>query len=482
MKFSRTSLLLTIAAFWLALGLTLGLHSPAQADRVVDHHSAHDWAKFTAESTIDRGTRCLNPLFPRYRIEKLAKSCSAAIAAIDQTEANWENDYETFFDRDFAGLGLSAAEISQTLSAVERQTGQNAAVLWIMAQPDKLNIALSTKQTSVYSVDITEVNADSLRPYRRRLQRAVTIPSRGQRYLHSASQLYDWLIRPIQDVLKAEGIETLLICPGEGLRSLPWAALYDAEAEQFLIEQYSFSVIPAFNLTNIAYSNLQEAQVLAMGASQFTRQPNLSDLPGVEAELQFIPLDRWQDKAFLNQEFTPETLKTAQEDCDCEIVHLATHAEFQPGAPSNSFIHFYDRPLPLDQIDDFNWHDPLVELLVLSACETAIGDQDAELGFAGLAVQSGVKSALASLWHVSDTGTMGLMSEFYRAITQAPIKAEALRQAQLAMLRGDVFIAEGQLHTSSETLSLPTSLANMGAIDLTHPYYWAAYNLIGSPW
>ncbi|MEM8642611.1 MAG: CHAT domain-containing protein [Cyanobacteria bacterium P01_G01_bin.54] len=443
MKSFRASSLFVLAAFWLSLGLTLGLHpQPAQATRIVD-------------------------------------SGAAAIATIEQMETNWENDYESFFDRDFAGLGMTAVEISQTLSAVEQQTGQKAAVLWVMAQPDKLSLALSTEQTYAYSVNLPEVNAAVLRPYLRRLQRAVTVPNRSQRYLRPASQLYDWLIRPMQEILVSEGIETLLICPGAGLRSLPWSALYDAEAEQFLIEQYSFSVIPAFNLTNIAYSNLKDAQVLAMGASQFVDQPAL---PGVEAELQFIPLDRWQDKAFLNQEFTPETLKSAQADCGCEIVHLATHAEFQPGAPSDSFIQFYDRPLTLDQVTDFNWQDPLVELLVLSACKTAIGDQSAELGFAGLAVQSGAKSALASLWYVSDTGTMGLMSEFYRALAQAPIKAEALRQAQLAMLRGQLFIAEGQLHTSTDTLTLPKSLADASPVDLTHPYYWAAYNLIGSPW
>ncbi|MGK7926519.1 MAG: CHAT domain-containing protein [Spirulina sp.] len=460
MKSSRTPLRFTIVAFLLSLSLTLSSNAPSAA-----------------------------------RVSRIVERDAAALAAIDRREANWEKEYETFFNRDFASLGLSAEEISPKLAAIEQQTGQTAAVLWILAQSDKLNLIVSTKDTLVHSVTLLDVSAENLHPQLRRLQRAMTAP-RGDRHLSPASKLYDWLIRPVQDVLKAEGIETLLICPGAMLRSLPWAALYDAEAEQFLIEQYSFSVIPAFNLINIAYRNLQDAQVLAMGASQFTDRPAL---PGVEAELQFIPLDRWQDKAFLNEEFTTENLKQAQADCGCEIVHLATHADFQPGEPRDSFIQFYDRPLPLDEVTDFNWHDPLVELLVLSACETAIGDRSAELGFAGLAMQSGVKSALASLWYVSDTGTMGLMSEFYRNLAQAPIelikpikaqvpikpikpiKAEALRQAQLAMLKGQVFVAEGQLQTSTETLELPADL-NIPPADLTHPYYWAAYNLIGSPW
>lgn len=439
------NLALLFTAFWLSLGLTLVLHPQ------------------TAQAT------------------PTVQTPAAAIEAIAQMEASWENDYEAFFDRDFAGLQMTATEISQTLAKIEQQTGQKAAVLWVMAQPDKLNLALSTQQTYAYSMNLPDVTTEVLNPQVRRFRRAISTLRRGSRgrYLTPASQLYDWLIRPVQAVLQSENIDTLLICPGEGLRSLPWAALYDEQQGQFLVEQYSFSIIPAFNLTNITPRNLKDAQVLAMGASQFTEQP---DLPGVEAELQFIPLNRWQDKAFLNQEFTPDILKAAQDDCGCDIVHLATHAEFRPGSPQNSYIQFYDRPLMLDQVDDLNWHDPPVDLLVLSACQTAVGDPSAELGFAGLAVQSGVKSALASLWYVSDTGTVGLMSEFYRAIAQAPTKAEALRQAQLAMLRGEIFIQDGQLHTSTETLPLPANLAHAAAIDFAHPYHWATYTLIGSPW
>ncbi len=101
-----------------------------------------------------------------------------------------------------------------------------------------------------------------------------------------------------------------------------------------------------------------------------------------------------------------------------------------------------------------------VELLVLSSCQTAFGNDDAELGFAGLAVQAGVKSTLASLWNVSDEGTLGLMSEFYHQLQKTPIKAEALRQAQIAMLKGQVMVDEGQLRGSrGNELVLPATLA-----------------------
>lgn len=119
---------------------------------------------------------------------------------------------------------------------------------------------------------------------------------------------------------------------------------------------------------------------------------------------------------------------------------------------------------------------------MLSACRTAIGDGQAELGFAGLAVQANVKSAIASLWLVSDEGTLALMAEFYQKLKTAPIKAEALRQAQLAMLKGQVRLEGGQLLYPSGRTTLPPVLAELGDETLSDPYYWAAFTVVGSPW
>ncbi|NEN92710.1 MAG: CHAT domain-containing protein, partial [Okeania sp. SIO3H1] len=115
---------------------------------------------------------------------------------------------------------------------------------------------------------------------------------------------------------------------------------------------------------------------------------------------------------------------------------------------------------------------------------TAIGDRNAELGFAGLAVAAGVKSALASVWYVNDEGTLGLMTEFYTHLSDTKIKAEALRQAQLAMLRGKVVIAEGELRGSGTrgVVTLPPVLENIENYNLSHPYYWAGFTMVGSPW
>jgi CHAT domain-containing protein len=132
-----------------------------------------------------------------------------------------------------------------------------------------------------------------------------------------------------------------------------------------------------------------------------------------------------------------------------------------------------------------DWHQPpQVELLVLSACRTAIGDIDVELGFAGLAVQAGVKSALASLWYVDDGGTLALMSGFYHQLSQpdVTIKALALRRAQIAMLRGESRVENGQLYVPGLSTPIPLPSGLRESQDFTHPYYWAAFTMIGSPW
>jgi len=190
----------------------------------------------------------------------------------------------------------------------------------------------------------------------------------------------------------------------------------------------------------------------------------------------------WQGQSFLNQAFTLENLSRQRQQQPYEIIHLATHAEFRPGAPSNSFVQLWDTQLRLDQLRQLGWRNPTVELVVLSACRTALGDIEAELGFAGFAVQTGAKSALASLWSVSDEGTLALMQEFYRQLRTTPIKAEALQQAQLAMLRGEVRIVNGQIQHPEGVLPLPPELAESNNVNLTHPYFWSGFTLIGSPW
>ena len=157
-------------------------------------------------------------------------------------------------------------------------------------------------------------------------------------------------------------------------------------------------------------------------------------------------------------------------------------SRFRPGI--SSYIQLWkEQQLTLRQLERLKLgQDPPVELLVLSACRTAFGDLESELGFAGLAVLAGVKSALGSLWYVSDEGTLALMTTFYDQLRRTPVKAEALRQAQLAMLRGEVRLENGQLITPNEQFPLNPTLARRGNRDLSHPFFWSAFTIVGNPW
>ncbi|MBE9032954.1 CHAT domain-containing protein, partial [filamentous cyanobacterium LEGE 11480] len=211
-----------------------------------------------------------------------------------------------------------------------------------------------------------------------------------------------------------------------------------------------------------------------------------SPLPAVPFELDLIK-QQWQTTAISDQQFTIQNLLNTQQQERFGILHLATHASFQPGEANRSYIQFADNKLGLSELQQAfaNRTDlpQLPELIVLSACRTAFGSPEAELGFAGAALQAKVKTVLASLWSVNDTGTAGLMAEFYQQLKTAPIKAEALRQAQIAMLKGEIFIKDGKLHWSGKNMqALPSDLQGLEAYDLSHPYYWSAFTLIGNPW
>ncbi|MGB7440954.1 MAG: CHAT domain-containing protein [Coleofasciculaceae cyanobacterium] len=312
----------------------------------------------------------------------------------------------------------------------------------------------------------------------REFHQAVTNPAKTHttNYLNSAQQLYKWLVAPLQNSLQIYNIESLVFSLDEGLRSLPIAALHDGQ--RFLVDKYSVSLVPSLSLTNARYKDFRPFKVLAMGASEFD---DLASLPGVAVELAIITQKMWTGQSFLNETFTLDNLKAQRSQDKFGIIHLATHAQFRAGAPKNSYIQMWKSKLRINELSSLQLNDPPVELLVLSACRTALGDREAELGFAGSALLAGVDSTLATLWYVSDQGALGLTTEFYSQLSERPIKAEALRQAQLAMIRGDVRIENNQLYNSGKSISLPTELSESGNSNLSHPYYWAAFTLVGDP-
>ncbi|MCT7972646.1 CHAT domain-containing protein [Laspinema olomoucense] len=367
----------------------------------------------------------------------------------------------------------------EVLQTIERQTGKQAAIIYAIARESQLELILVPPFGNPIRYSVPEAPRETLLAQGNELRQALTDPKQrhNTRYLRSAQQLHEWLIAPMKQDLQKLGISTLMFSLDPGLRSIPLAAFHDGE--KFLIETYSYSLIPSFSLTNHLYENLENSQVLAMGASEFTEH---KALPGVPLELEAIASEIWPGKSFLNQQFTRENLLQQREFASFSIIHLATHAEFLPGNASNSYIQLWENQLHLDEIPTFNWDNPKVELLVLSACRTALGDEEAELGFGGLAVQAGVKTAVASLWYVSDEGTLGLMTDFYHHLRTSPLKAEALRQAQINMIHNKIRIENGQLLNAPGTVQLPPELSHLSNLTLSHPYYWSGFTAIGSPW
>ncbi|MEL6928282.1 MAG: CHAT domain-containing protein [Cyanobacteria bacterium J06600_6] len=400
---------------------------------------------------------------------------SNMVAAV---ENKWENDYNDYFQRNFRTTSLSATKIAQRLKKLKTAQGINPAVIWAIPKDNFLRLILITPENQFVTRDIRGANRARLSMRVEELKTSIT-DSQSLAYLPPARIIYQWLFKPLDPFLEAEQIDTLLLCTGPSLRSLPFAALHDGN--QFAIEKYSLARIPAFNLTNTDYEDKGEQQVLAMGASEFTSLPSLM---GVEAELNTIVPKLWSGLKMLNQQFTIANLVQAHRQGDFDIIHLASHAQFNPGSPEDSYIQFSDRQLSLKQLAELELDSPSVDLLVLSACETAVGNEDAEYGFAGLAMQAGVKSALASLWTINDVGTVLLMSEFYQELKSTPIKAEALRQAQLKMLQKRVFVEGNQIRGSDVEVEvdLPEVGTETKPLNFNHPFYWAGFTIIGNPY
>ena len=349
------------------------------------------------------------------------------------------------------------------------------------AQPsDVLEIMLITADGTPISHRHESVTREDLVRVSTAFRQAVTRQfSRPADYLPLAQQLYDWLVRPMESHLSAQDINSLGLVMDDELRLLPLAALHDGQ--QFLVEKYSLGLIPSFSLTQFKPGGVPKAEkVLAMGASEFADQP---PLPAVEAELSFISDSLWLGDAFINERFTLENLKQQVASQQYGIMHLATHAFFDSQDIEGSYIQLWQQRLKLSELRSLSLKDSDIAMVILSACSTALGDRDSEYGFAGLALSAGSSSAMASLWPVSDEGTLGFMTQFYEQMPSAVSRSEALRTAQISMLSGDIGIDYGRVYDAEdETLATISSLEASGSWDFSHPYYWSAFTMIGDPW
>ncbi|NET38672.1 MAG: CHAT domain-containing protein, partial [Cyanothece sp. SIO1E1] len=415
------------------------------------------------------------------------------------TQASFETTFTTEFSA-YLGLGetlpdANPSQVRSNLAEVQAQANIKPALIYVGFGPqridptkadtpqvsrrdsDRLELILMTADADPIYVRVPEATRKRVQIMAKRFRRQVTNPNRvgTDSYLFAAQALYRWLIAPLEAELAAQNIETIGFVMEAGLRSTPLAALHDGE--KFLVEKYNISLIPSLNLTDLSYRNLRDVETLVGGAQEFVDQ---NPLPFVPFEVKAIQA-LWSGRQIQDSDFTLTQLQD-QLQKRYGIIHLATHGEFLPGKLNQSYIQLFDQKLPFDRVRELGLDPKTVQLITLSACQTALGNREAELGFAGLAVLAGAQSALASLWTVSDAATTGLMAEFYQQLRQEHIKAEALQKAQLALLNRQVRVKNNRLHWTGNAVELPPDLNREGNQDLSHPFFWSAFTLVGSPW
>ncbi|MFM8662153.1 MAG: CHAT domain-containing protein [Cyanobium sp.] len=281
--------------------------------------------------------------------------------------------------------------------------------------------------------------------------------------------LHPWLLAPLEPRLQASGVTRLVFVPDAALRNLPMAVLHDGQ--RFLGERYAIALAPGMVLTPSIHQSGSRPRVLLAGLSQASAQVDglplgsntFPPLPAVERELERLR-QRTGATLLLNDRFTSQAVQQALRSGDYSVVHLATHGQFS-SSPRHTFLLVGQRELiPVFQLPQLLQPSQRstgnsLDLLVLSACQGALGDDDANLGLAAVAVRSGASSTLASLWSVNDQSTALFMDAFYKHWLQdgsdsRPIgKAEALSRAQADLRNSNQY---------------------------NHPYYWAAFTLLGN--
>ena len=328
-----------------------------------------------------------------------------------------------------------------------------AAIIYPIILPDRLEVIIKLPQSPLinYSTYISENKVEATIKKLRNDIEERKIGDDNQAEFH---KLYNLLLQPAEKYLQNHEINSLVFVLDGSLRNIPPAALYDGK--QYLIEKYSIAVSPGLQLYELKSLKKTKLNVLSGGLSEERR--NFPKLDYVEQELQKIKSHLSKTKILLNHEFTSDAVEKQVNKKSYSIVHLATHGQFSSDS-DETFLLAYDQEIKVKELSQWlrnreeNLEEP-IELLVLSACETATGDNQAALGLAGVAIQAGARSTVASLWALNDASTAELMDNFYQELTKSNItKAQALRNAQLSLIKQEEY---------------------------NTPYFWAPYVLIGN--
>lgn len=330
---------------------------------------------------------------------------------------------------------------------------QGTALLYPLILDDRLEVVLFASNTPAIhrTVPVTKVElARLVNDFKKELQ----IP-KSSVYKKSSQKLYDFLIKPIEDDLRNNKTQTILYAPDDFLRYIPISTLYDGK--KFLIESYTINNLITYILSDFTPKPKIKNSVLsgAFGGKDGQKLFGQDALPATLTEVSAIAKLIQNSQSLTESGFTRQAIESQLPNYN--ILHLATHAEFNSGVPDSSFIIFGNGDtIRLGEIPDLKMTN--VDLIVLSACQTAVvgklGTGVEILGFGYQVQKAGAKSAIASLWKVDDTGTQSLMQTFYGYLKQSDrTKANALRQAQIDLI---------------------------GNKNFSHPYYWSPFILIGN--
>lgn len=312
------------------------------------------------------------------------------------------------------------------------QVSPSAAVIYPILLPDRIELLLSLPAEGLRRFAVP-IGMDQLAPVVKEFRQALREGSE-QLYKNLAARLYTWLIRPLEAALASASVQTLVFVPDGPLRTFPLAALYDGT--QFLIRKYAVAITPGLDVVEPRPLSGNRLRVLVAGVSVAVQ--DRPPLPHVVTELE--ELRRRYDATILhNQNFSLPNLEAALRAREYDVVHIASHGQFASNV-NDSHVLMYEGKLTLDQLERvisrLRLRDKPLGLLTLSACETALGDDDrAALGLAGIAIKAGASSALATLWQVNDAATSLLITAFYRHLQQPMVsRAVALQRAQIELL------------------------------------------------
>ncbi|MCC5898878.1 MAG: CHAT domain-containing protein [Phormidium sp. BM_Day4_Bin.17] len=357
-----------------------------------------------------------------------------------------------------------------------------AAILHIVVLKDRLEVIASFPGRQ----DLKYVSNPGITPTRlsgliEDIRTELDLPGgRTFRIRDLSEELHQWIISPLAEDLKLQedrqtsSVKNLVFVLDGLLQNLPMSVLYDHNRQHYLIERYAIAVVPGLQLLQSQGEPQvrEDLRLLLAGTNEAPsfETEELDNLNYVLTEVEGIGVIARRSTKLTEQSFLQKNVESQVTAIPYNIVHLATHGKFSSD-PNNTFLLDYNERIKVQNLDRLLRRSERVglnaiDLLTLSACQTATGDNRAALGLAGVAIRAGSRSTLASLWNVSDVSTALLMQEFYHLFLETDLtKAEALREAQLKFIRAELEVS---------------AQASLSQNSLPRPHYWAPFILIGN--